>query len=163
MVAFDPDGAPHNGDGQRVFPAWDPAGGRRIVTDAICSYIPAGTAQPTVDPITRVRLRALRCLLRHDLHPRSRTVTLSRCGRQRSTDGRRTASLGVLGRAPDPFSVPRARRVRRHAGSRSRRPAYPRLSRWPITGRRALWSSAPRCPVQYRWCVQGGGIETNQR
>src|ERR1700747_1684620 len=74
--------ATHNGDGQRVFPAWDPAGGRRIVTDAICSYIPAGTAQPTVDPITRVRLRALRCLFRHDLHPRSRTVTLSPCGRQ---------------------------------------------------------------------------------
>src|SRR5690349_23583969 len=88
-----------------------PAGCRRIVTDAIWSYIPAVAAQPTVDPIARVRLRALRCLLRHDLHPQSRTVTLSRWGRERSADGRRTTGLGVLGRAPDPFSVPRARRV----------------------------------------------------
>jgi hypothetical protein len=155
--------ATHNGDDQRVFRGSGPKAGGRIVMHGIRSSIAAGTASPTLDPIARLRLRALRCVLRHDLHASSGTATLSRCGRQRSTHGCRATGLTVLGRAPDPFSVRRARRVRRHAGSRPRRPEYPRLSRWLATGHRALWPSATQCPVQHRRSVQGGGIEKNQR
>jgi len=56
-----------------------------MVMHGIRSHTAAGTAPPTVDPIARIRLRALRRVLRHDLHAWSGTATLSRCGRQRST------------------------------------------------------------------------------